>query len=311
MKRIMKHLFAFLLLLSTAFAAQGQQDLMVSQYMFNGLLLNPAYAGSHDYFSTSILHRSQWTAFDGAPSNQVFSLDGPVANNKLGIGLIVTNDTHGIIQQLNVALNGAYRLPLGNGHLALGLKVGFGSYSANLSDAIIWDEADEVYSFSNINGEFVTQIGFGAYYHTDKWFAGFSIPTFESLDDNILQDASILERYFTRHFYGNAGYVFEPSANLAIKPSVLVKYEASAPVEVDINCNFLLSQKLWLGAGYRTGDALIGMIEYNLTPQFRAGYAYDYTLSEIANYSSGSHEIMLGFDFGRDVQIKTRSPRYF
>lgn len=311
MKRLMKHLFALIILLSAATSGQGQQDLMVSQYMFNGLLLNPAYGGSHDYFSASLLHRSQWTQFDGAPATQVFSLDGPVANNKLGVGLIVTNDSHGIIQQLNVGLNGSYRLQLGAGNLALGLKVGFGSYSAKLSDATIWDEADEAYSFSNINGEFVTQIGFGAYYHTDKWFAGISIPTFESLDDNILQENSILERYFTRHIYGNAGYVFEPSANLAIKPSILVKYEASAPVEVDINCNFLLSQKLWLGAGYRTGDALVAMIEYNITPQLRAGYAYDYTLSEIASYSSGSHEVMIGYGFGRDIQIKTRSPRYF
>lgn len=307
----MKRLLFILALVASAAAGHAQQELMVSQYMFNGLLLNPAYAGSHPYFSTSLLHRSQWVKFDNAPRTQVFSLDGQVANEKLGIGLLVTNDQHGIIRQLNVGLNGAYRMQLGNGNLALGLKVGFGSYSADLAAVTIWDEDDAAYSFNNLNGEFVTQFGFGVYYHTDKWYAGLSVPTFESLDDNILLEQSVLEKYFTRHFYANGGYVFEPSSSLSIKPSVLIKYEAAAPVEVDINCNFLLYQRLWLGAGYRTGDALIGMLEYNITPQLRAGYAYDYTLTEIATYSSGSHEIMLGFDFGREVEIKTRSPRYF
>lgn len=311
MHTTMKRFILLLALVVSAVAGSAQQELMVSQYMFNGLLLNPAYAGSHPYFSTSLLHRSQWVQFDNAPTTQVFALDGPVANDKMGIGLLVTNDQHGIIRQLNVGLNGAYRMQLGAGNLALGLKVGFSSYTADLAAVTIWDEDDAVYSFNNINGEFVTQFGFGIYYHTDNWFAGLSIPTFESLDNNILLETSTLEKYFARHFYANAGYVFEPNSSLKIKPSFLVKYEQAAPVEVDINCNFLLYERLWLGAGYRTGDAVVGMLEYNITPQLRAGYAYDYTLTDIANYSSGSHEIMLGFDFGRDVGIKTRSPRYF
>lgn len=307
----MKKILLLITVLVSALVASSQQDLQVSQYMFNGLLLNPAYAGSHPYFSTSLLHRSQWVNFDNAPTSQVFSLDGPVANDKLGVGLLVTNDQHGIIRQLNVGLNGAYRMDLGNGNLALGLKVGFGSYTADLSDVVIWDEDDQVYSVNNLSGEFITQVGFGVYYHTDRWFAGVSVPTFESFDDNVLLQGSVLEKYFTRHVYGNAGIVFEPSPSLAIKPSVLVKYEAAAPVEVDINCNFLLYQKLWLGAGYRTGDAAVGMIEYNITPQLRAGYAYDFTLSDLSTYVGATHEIMLGFDFGRQVDIKTRSPRYF
>lgn len=284
---------------------------MVSQYMFNGLLLNPAYSGSHPYFSASLLHRSQWVDFDKSPTSQVFSIEGPVANEKIGIGFLVTNDQLGIIQQLDVSANGSYRMQLGAGTLALGLKVGMASYSADLSEVTIWDENDPVYQFNDIKGEFVTKFGFGAYYHTDSWFAGVSVPLTAAIDDNIISDVPGADRYFTSHIYVNGGVVIEPSYTLAIKPSVLIKYVSGAPVQADINCNVLLYRKLWLGMGYRSGDALVGMVEFNFTPQLRAGYAYDFTLTEIGDYSNGSHEVMLAFDFGKDIDIKKRSPRYF
>lgn len=306
----MKKYILIIMMAGFAFLAQGQQELMVSQYMFNGLLLNPAYAGSHPYFSTSLLHRSQWVKFDNAPVNQVFAIDGPIANNKMGVGLHVTNDSHGIINQLDIGASFSYKLQLGEGDLSFGLRASMASYSAKISEITVWDE-DDVYNYTDIDGAFATKFGFGIYYNTDDWYAGLSIPTIYSLDDNILQEGSLADTYFAQHYYLNGGVVFKPSYTLAIKPSILVKYLPAAPIEVDINCNFLINRRLWLGAGYRTNDALIAMIEYNITPQLRAGYAYDYTLTDIGTYSNGSHEIMLGFDFGRDVEIKKRSPRYF
>lgn len=289
----------------------AQQELMVSHYMFNGLLLNPAYAGTHDYFSASALHRSQWVQFDGAPVSQVVAIDGPVANNKLGVGLLLNNDRIGIISQLDVAANIAYHLPVGAGDLSFGLRAGIGNYSARLSDAIIWDANDPVYAQNNLKGQIVPKFGFGLYYHSQKFYAGLSVPMIYSLDDKILLDNSSVSNYFKQHYYLNTGYVFEPSINVAVKPSILVKYLPNAPVEVDLNCNVLLYRRFWIGAGYRTGDALIGMVEYNLTPQLRAGYSYDFTLSDINDYSAGSHEVMIAFDFGKDIEIKKRSPRYF
>lgn len=283
----------------------------MSQYMFNGLLLNPAYAGTHEYFSVSGLHRSQWVQFEESPTSQVFSIDGPVANDKLGVGLLITNDQLGVISQFDVSGNFSYKLNLGAGKLSFGLRAGISSYSANLNDLTYWDQDDPLYAQGNISGELVTKFGFGAYYYTDKFFAGLSVPTIYSLDDNIISENSEVSDYFTQHYYLNSGYVFETSSILAIKPSVLVKFEPAAPVQVDLNCNFMFFQKFWLGAGYRSGDALVGMVEYNVTPQLRAGYAYDYTLSDIADYSSGSHEIMIAYDFGKKVDAKTRSPRYF
>jgi type IX secretion system PorP/SprF family membrane protein len=279
--------------------------------MFNGLLLNPAYAGTRDYWSASALHRSQWMKFEGAPTSQVFGIDGAVADNRLGLGLVVSNDRIGITSELDVSANIAYHLPLGTSTLSFGLRAGASSYSARLSDLIAWDPNDNVYAGGDIQGQFVPKFGFGMYWHNERSFAGISVPLMVALDDAIIIDNSITSNHFTQHYYLNAGTVFDAGANLQIKPSFLVKYLPEAPVQVDLNCNFLIYRRLWLGGGYRTGDALIAMVEYNLTPQLRMGYAYDYTLSDINTYSSGSHEIMLGFDFGSDILIKKRSPRYF
>lgn len=307
----MKQLIFTLILLGSSAGLFAQQELMVSQYMFNGLLLNPAYAGTHPYWSATALHRSQWTNFDGAPTGQVVGIDGPVANDRLGVGLLISNDRIGVTQQLEASVNIAYHLPLGSGDLSFGLRAGASSYSATLSDITVWDENDDVYNQGDIQGQFIPKFGFGVYYHTERFFAGFSVPTLYSLDDAIILDNSVTSNYFTQHYYVNAGGVIEAGTNVAIKPSMLLKIEPAAPVQLDFNCNVLLYRRLWLGAGYRTGDALIGMIEYNITPQLRLGYAYDHTLTDINTYSNGSHEVMLGFDFGQDVTIKTRSPRYF
>jgi type IX secretion system PorP/SprF family membrane protein len=311
--RIVRKMKKYLILaafLSTAGALHAQQELMISQYMFNGLVLNPAYAGSHPYWSASLLHRSQWTRFENAPTTQTFCIDGPVANNRLGLGLTASNDQLGVTRQQEFALNAAYKIALRKGYLSAGLRFAGANYSANLTDVIIWDTDDAVYA-NNISNEMAFKGGFGLYYYERLWFAGISVPTIFSSDDNILPENSSINRFFENHYYFNAGMVYEANPVLAIKPSMLVKYENAAPAQVDLNCNFLFFQKFWLGAGWRSGDALVAMAEWNITPQLRIGYAYDYTLTAIRNYSNGSHEVMLGFDFGRDVAMKARSPRYF
>lgn len=307
----MKKILNILIMITLAAPAWSQQEILVSQYMFNGLLINPAYTGTHDYFSASALHRSQWVQFEKSPVTQVFSIDGPVANDKLGVGLLISNDKLGVTSELDVSANFSYKLDLGVGKLSFGIKAGFSSYSAKLSDVVVWESGDQVFERNDISGEMVSKFGFGLYYYTEKFYAGLSVPNIYSMDDNLLLEESQADGYFDQHYYFNTGYVFEPSSVFAVKPSILVKYQEAAPVEVDINCNLLFFQKFWVGAGYRTGDAFIGMLEYNITPQLRAGYAYDFTTTDIADYSNGSHEIMVAYDFGKNVGIKTRSPRYF
>jgi type IX secretion system PorP/SprF family membrane protein len=306
----MKKIIIILSISLTSMAALAQQELMISQYMFNSLVLNPAYAGTHPYWQGTVLHRSQWLKFDKAPTTQTLCLDGPIAGGKLGLGLNLSNDQIGLIKEFNVAGNVAGRVSLGSGFLSAGLRIGLSRYTANLTDAVIWDEQDPIYA-NNLKGATALKIGAGLYYYTRNWFVGLSVPSALAADKSISFNSEGLNSYFRNHYYLNAGYVFEIAPDLAIKPSALVKVQGNAPVELDLNCNVLFLNKFWVGAGWRSGDALIAMAEWNITNQLRVGYAFDYTLSQIASYSSNSHEIMLGYDFGKDVDLKVRSPRYF
>ncbi len=291
--------------------AHAQQEVMISQYMFNGLLLNPAYAGSHPYVSGSLLHREQWTGIEGAPTTSILAIDGPLWNNKMGLGFTIAHDRIGISRDMEMAGHYAYRIKTGEyGKLAFGLKAGISLYSARVSDLIYWDANDALYQ-QNISNEVVGKFGFGLYWYDDRSFVGVSVPTLYAADGSITTDATnAIDHYFTQHYYLNAGHVFELNEDFDLKPSVLLKYQQQAPPEVDVNLNALYKDRFWLGIGYRTGDAVVGMIEYQVNPIFRVGYAYDMTTSLLKRYAGGSHEIMLGIDLGKEP-IRIKTPRYF
>ena len=284
---------------------------MISQYMFNGLLLNPAYAGSHPYMSGSLLHREQWTGIEGAPTTSILAIDGPLWNNKMGLGFTIAHDRIGISRDMEMAGHYAYRIKTGEyGKLAFGLKAGISLYSARISDLIYWDANDALYQ-QNISNEVVGKFGFGLYWYDDRSFVGVSVPTLYAADGAITTDATnAIDHYFTQHYYLYAGHVFELNEDFDLKPSVLLKYQKQAPPEVDVNVNALYKDRFWLGIGYRTGDAVVGMVEYQVNPMFRVGYAYDMTTSLLKRYVGGSHEIMLGIDLGKEP-IRIKSPRYF
>ena len=300
-----------LALSSAWFVAHAQQEVMISQYMFNGLLLNPAYAGSHPYMSGSLLHREQWTGIEGAPTTSILAIDGPLWNNKMGLGFTIAHDRIGISRDMEMAGHYAYRIKTGEyGKLAFGLKAGISLYSARISDLIYWDANDALYQ-QNISNEVVGKFGFGLYWYDDRSFVGVSVPTLYAADGAITTDATnAIDHYFTQHYYLYAGHVFELNEDFDLKPSVLLKYQKQAPPEVDVNVNALYKDRFWLGIGYRTGDAVVGMVEYQVNPMFRVGYAYDMTTSLLKRYVGGSHEIMLGIDLGKEP-IRIKSPRYF
>lgn len=306
----MKKYIAIIVIIITAGVAQAQQELMISQYMFNGLVLNPAYAGTHPYWSTSILHRSQWVAFDKAPRAQTLCADGPILGGKIGLGVNLSNDAIGLTNQFDFGANAATRVSLGAGFLSMGLRVGVSRYSADLTDAVIKDVDDPVYA-NNIGGSFIPRLGAGLYYYTRTWYAGLSVPSLLAVDEKISYTSAGLNSFYRAHMYLNGGFVYEISPEVALKPSMLLKVQGNAPVEADFNVNALFMNKFWFGAGYRTRDAIVLMAEWNITNQLRIGYAFDYTLSAISDYSNNSHEVMLGYDFGKDVDLKARSPRYF
>jgi type IX secretion system PorP/SprF family membrane protein len=290
----------------------GQQEPMISQYMFNGLFLNPAYAGTHKYWTSSMSARSQWVGFEGAPRTFIAAVDGPVPNKNIGLGLVMYNDRIGVSNQNTVIANYAYHLRVNKaGHiLSLGASAGVSQFSARLTDLTVWDANDVVFQ-NNITSNLIPRFGFGAYYYTEDWYAGFSIPTllgYQKGNDFTIDVSKAT--FLHRHYLLTGGYIFKLNDQVKLRPSMLVKYLPQAPVQVDLNLGVLFRDMLWVGTSFRTGDAVVMLIEYQSNSFFRIGYAYDITFSPLRKHSSGSHEILIGIDFGKDL-IKTKTPRYF
>jgi type IX secretion system PorP/SprF family membrane protein len=310
----MKKILLIIIMSASAGSLYAQQDILVSQYMFNHLLLNPAYAGSKDYMMATLLYRKQWVDFKGAPETQVASLHGPLGLTHFGWGALVSHDKIGVTDRTDAYLNAAYHLRLSQKmKLGVGLRAGGGYYSYKNSDLIYWDQGDPSFSADQAT-KFLPNVGAGAYLYTDRFYLGVSVPTIisydpsKSLSVNVSSGDVVPQQ--VRHYFGTAGVALELNPDVVLKPSVLVKYVQNAPLEADFNLNVLLGRILWIGGSYRTEDSFVGLVEVQLSRQLRIGYSYDFTTTDVKNYSSGSHEIMIGYDFGYDIQ-KIKTPRYF
>jgi len=300
--------FGFLLFFNET---NAQQDPQYTQYMYNMNVVNPAYAGSRGTLSLGLLGRSQWTSVDGAPKTLTFDVHAPLGK-KVGVGLSVIADEIGPAKETNIYADFSYTLTTSEeGRLAFGLKGGVTLLNVNLLDVVLpqtGSAGDPVFD-ENINDTF-PNFGAGVYYYTNKWYAGFSVPnilTSEHLDkDNINTKASEEVHYFL-----TGGYVFDLSSTVKFKPSLMFKGVAGAPVSIDINANFLMYDRFEVGASYRIEDAVSLLFNFGVTPDFRIGYAYDYTISEFSNsQTGGSHEIILLYDI--DFSKKNvKSPRFF
>jgi type IX secretion system PorP/SprF family membrane protein len=300
--------FGFLLFFNET---KAQQDPQYTQYMYNMNVVNPAYAGSRGTLSLGLLARSQWTSVDGSPKTFTFDAHAPLGK-KVGVGLSVIADEIGPAKEQNIYADVSYTLTTSDeGRLAFGLKGGVTLLNVNLLDVVLpqtGSAGDPVFD-ENINDTF-PNFGAGVYYYTNKWYAGFSVPNIlksEHLDkDNINTKAAEEVHYFL-----TGGYVFDLSSTLKFKPSLMFKGVTGAPVSIDINANFLLYDRFELGASYRVEDAVSLLFNFGVTPDFRIGYAYDYTISEFSNsQTGGSHEIILLYDI--DFSKKNlKSPRFF
>lgn len=306
-----RHILTLALVVLGCSAALAQQEVMVSQYMFNQLFLNPAYAGSHPYMSSSLLHRSQWLKVEGAPRTSMMAVDAPLMKGKMGAGLTIVHDQIGVSRDLDIAAHYAYHLRVSEtSKLAFGMRAGLSIYSARLSELTYWDANDQVFQ-GDIANKPVGKFGFGLYWYDAYSYVGLSVPTIYAADGKISTNATgVIEDYFTQHYYLHAGRVFTLNESFDLKPSTMIKYTPAAPVEADVNLNLLYRDRIWFGLGYRTGDAVVGMLEYQVNPMLRVGYAYDMTTSKLRTYTSGSHEVMLGIDFGKEP-IRIKTPRYF
>lgn len=316
MKKLFTILF-FMLLINMVGrqSAFAQQDAMFTQYMFNGLVLNPAYAGSREVLSATALYRNQWVNIAGAPKTVTFSMHAPVRNEKIGIGIIFSNDRLGITNTNNVGLNYAYRLKFKNGGtLSLGLQATILNYRADFA-SIQHSFSSSVFdpSFSQVINRWLPNFGTGVYYYTNKFYLGASMPNI--LTNQYMKGEGTVFNVTDRarqynHIFITTGYVFNINQSLKLKPSLLLKYVNGAPLELDINANLWLFDMFAVGLSYRTRDSIDALFEFQITPQLGIGYAYDYTLTPLGKYTSGSHEIMIRYELGFGKR-RIITPRYF
>lgn len=289
------------------FAAQAfaQQDAMYSQYMFNYLLVNPGYAGSRDVLSMTGMYRRQWINIPGSPRTITFSGDMPLANERMGVGLTLFQDEVGVEANTGIYASYAYRIRLTQkGTLSFGANAGVTQYSANLAD-VVQPNPDQAFS-SNIR-EFNPNFGFGLFYATDRFYLSLALP---HILNNKLATLEELQSRMKRHYFLGAGVVLGLSPNVKLKPSFLLKAVEGAPLQSDFNLNFWYVDKLGIGASYRTGDAVVALLEFQATTGLRFGYAYDVTTSDLARYAAGTHELMIRYEFAT-LKKKIITPRHF
>ena len=295
-------------LLALGCGAYAQQDPQYTQYMYNTLVVNPGYTGSTGNLEANLLHRTQWVGIDGAPQTQAFSVHAPVFNEKIGLGLSAVNDKIGPANEVYVDANFSYSINVGlESKIAFGLKAGARVLDIDWSKGRYYQEGDPLLN-TNINNKINPAIGAGIYYYTDTYYAGVSVPNFLRSDyyDDI-QESTVSDRL---HYYVMGGYVFNLSDNLKFKPAVLGKIVSGAPITVDVSANFLLYEKLTLGASYRYDDSVSALAGFQITRGIFVGYSYDYSVTDLNKYNDGSHEFVLKFQLvPKSTRIK--SPRFF
>ncbi len=290
----------------------AQQDPMYSEYVFDGLLINPAYAGTHDVLNAALLYRDQWLNIPGAPKTGIFSIDAPLKNEKVGIGLNIESDKIGVTSFTNVTGDYSYRLKFSNSSLNLGIQLGVGFTNSNLTSVITSDGGPADPSFESNYHVALPIFGFGMYYYSDKFFAGLSIPQIggSSVQKVLYGNSDNINLDLSNHYFLYTGYLFNLTPDVKLKPSVLFKYVNGAPVEMDINGVCWFYDLIALGFSYRSLASVDFLAQFKLTDQVYLGYAYEYPTNALNNFSSGSHEIMLQymFDFSH---AKIITPRFF
>jgi type IX secretion system PorP/SprF family membrane protein len=305
----MKKIIIILLTVVFTISVKAQQDPQYTQYMYNMSVLNPAYAGSYNSLSINILGRSQWVGIPGAPKTLALAISAPVGKS-VGLGLSVTADEIGPIKEQNIYGDFSYTLKIGEKtNLALGLKAGVTFLNINLNNLRTLNENDPAFLNQNPNKS-QPNFGVGAFYYTDKFYAGLSIPHllqtthFKQTGNKGARETDI------SHFFLTSGYVFNISKDIKLKPSILAKVAQGVPASIDFSGNVLVFDKLEFGVSYRLDESISALINIRASRSLRVGYAYDHTLTNVGEFNSGSHEVFVLFNFDFE-RYKIRSPRFF
>ena len=295
----------------------AQQDAQYTQYMFNTMSVNPAYAGSRGQLSLAALYRSQWIGLNGAPETFTLNLHSPIRNSKVGYGISVVNDNigDGVVQETYIDAVVSYTLDVDiDKKLSFGLSVGGDLISLDFNGLRNFDQ--EVVQQDNIDSQFSPNFGLGVYYHTDRFYAGLSVPSILETEyfDNSGGDANAVNFLSTErmNFYLITGYVFELNPNLQFKPALLTKAVGGAPLQVDISASFLFAERFSFGAAYRWDAAVSALAGFQISEQIMLGLAYDRETTELGGtrFNDGSFEVFLRLELLKRFQ-RTVSPRFF
>ena len=291
----------------TGVVSFAQQDAQFTQYMYNTLNVNPAYAGSRGVLSIFGLHRTQWVGLDGAPVTNAFSIHTPLGASKLGLGGEFISDKIGPTQESIIAADVSYTIPTSESYkLSFGVKVSANIFSLDRSMLNPLDPSDA--NLQNVENEFTPNIGAGVYFHGEKFYAGLSVPNFIETTRYNDNDRSINKERL--NYYLITGYVFDLGTSLKFKPAMLTKMTMGAPLQIDVSGNFLINERFVLGAAYRWSAAVSAMVGFQITEGLFVGYGYDLETTNLNNYNTGSHEIFLRYElFNRYDRITT--PRFF
>jgi type IX secretion system PorP/SprF family membrane protein len=303
-----KVIFIVSLLLFNTSKSLAQQDAQFTQYMYNTINVNPAYAGSRDVLSVFGIFRTQWVGLEGAPTTSAASLHAPIANSRVGFGISITKDEIGISDRKTVAADFSYTINTSEKYkLSFGLKGAGNLFNVDYTKLNKYHKNDPKFE-NNIVNQFSPNIGAGLYFHSDKLYAGVSVPFIletKYFDDNtssIAKDAM--------HYYFISGYVFDMSETIKFKPAFLIKSVKGAPLQADVTANFMFYNKFVLGGAWRWSAAASALAGFQIDANWFIGYTYDTDTTRLANYNSGSHEIFLRYEF-KGKQEKIVSPRFF
>ncbi|MFH7019267.1 type IX secretion system membrane protein PorP/SprF [Flavobacterium sp. FlaQc-47] len=297
-----------LVLLFCSVAGFAQQDAQFTQYMYNTININPAYAGSRGVMSVFGLYRTQWVGLDGAPETSSFSVNTPVGNN-VGLGVSLINDKIGPTNENNLSADFSYSIPTSaTAKLSFGIKGSANLFKLDPTKLTPEDQGDP--QFQDFRNKFTPNIGAGVYWHTDKAYVGLSVPNFiqtNRYDDN---DVAIYKDKINYYFI--AGYVFDLDRyeTIKFKPAILTKMVEGSPLQVDASANFMFNDKFVIGVAYRWSASVSALAGFQITDALYLGYAYDRETTKLVNYNSGSHEIFLRFEF-LNKYGRITSPRFF
>jgi type IX secretion system PorP/SprF family membrane protein len=290
----------------TGFCGLAQQDAQYTQYMYNTINVNPAYAGSRGVMSIFGLHRSQWVGLDGAPVTNAASLNAPINNTNLGIGLSFVNDKIGPTTENMISADVSYTVQASENYkLSFGVKGSANLFNLDPNKLTIEHASDP--HFQNFKNEFSPNIGAGVYLHSDNTYVGLSVPSFFQSTRYSDNDVQVAKEKM--NFYLIAGHVFDLSSELKFKPALMSKMVEGAPLQVDVSANFLIYDKLMLGAAYRWDAAVSALAGFQVSDALFIGYGYLET-TKLARYNNGSHEIFLRYELFRKFD-KIVSPRFF